>query len=428
MPGKICVITLCSLLLSSICLTTGPVSSVAAQGRKPSQVLRDFAEQRRKLQETFDQDVSDGKAQVYEWEPRAEPLRKLAAERAAGFKVADWKDDELLALAALHQQAEAFEAAANAYRLWLTADSKSRNALRVRQTLIRVLLESDQLDEAQKLLEELFRQMPEEPFQFISLVGLHKDLALALHNRAKYDLAAKYARRGHDLAQNSDKFRRVDEMAQAMVERDRLSLAAIFIAAQEKSGFQKEAGEIVQKIGFDRQAGSKQFFETELAQARLLGTPAPDLAAVRWLDASPETKSKPLTELRGKVVLLDFWAMWCGPCVAAFPHFREFQTKYGGKGLEIIGVTRFFGRSDGEEDLSREQEWKALSAFKTKHRLNYPLAVGKLDDITNDERYGIAALPTIILIDRRGNIRHIKRGAGEYRKLEKQIERLIGES
>ena len=127
--------------------------------------------------------------------------------------------------------------------------------------------------------------------------------------------------------------------------------------------------------------------------------------AARWLDGSPETKSKPLAELRGKVVLLDFWAMWCGPCAAAFPHFREFQAKYGGKGLEIIGVTRFFGRSDGVEDLSREQEWKALLTFKTKHRLNYPLVVGKLDDITNDERYGIAALPTIVLIDRRGNIR-----------------------
>ncbi|HMV84704.1 MAG TPA: TlpA disulfide reductase family protein [Blastocatellia bacterium] len=420
----------CSLLLSSICLTTWPGLPAAAQGRKPSQVLRDFAEQQRKLQERFDQDVSDGKAQVYEWETRIEPLRKLAVERVAGFKIADWKGDELLALATLYQRAELSGAAANAYRAWLTADSKSRTAVRVRQALINALIESERLDETQKLLEELFRQMPEEPFQFIPLVGLHKDLAFALYNLGQYDAAAKQAQRGYDLAQNNDKFRRAGEQAQAAVERDRISLAAIFIAAQEKEGFQKEAQELSQRLknaAFDSQPGLKQFFEMELANARLLGTPAPELVAARWLGNSPEANAKSLADLRGKVVLLDFWAMWYTPCVAAFPHFREFQTKYGGKGLEIVGVTQFFGRSDKEEDLSREDEWKALQAFKSKHQLNYSLAVGKLDDITNNERYGIAALPTVILIDRRGNIRHIKRGVGEYRKLEKQIERLIGE-
>jgi hypothetical protein len=107
---------------------------------------------------------------------------------------------------------------------------------------------------------------------------------------------------------------------------------------------------------------------------------------------------------------------------------REFQTKYAGKGFEVIGVTRFYGRSDSEEDLSREQEWKSLQNFKGKHKLGYSIAVGKLDDPTNDDRYGIAGLPTVILIDRRGNVRQIKRGAGEYRKLEKQIETLVNEN
>jgi hypothetical protein len=50
-----------------------------------------------------------------------------------------------------------------------------------------------------------------------------------------------------------------------------------------------------------------------------------------------------------------------------------------------------------------------------------------MDDVTNEERYGVIGLPTVILIDRRGNVRHVKRGVGEYRQLEKQIERLIGE-
>ena len=51
-----------------------------------------------------------------------------------------------------------------------------------------------------------------------------------------------------------------------------------------------------------------------------------------------------------------------------------------------------------------------------------------MDDVANDERFVVASLPTVVLIDRRGNIRHIKRGVGEYRKLEKQIEKLINEN
>ena len=96
--------------------------------------------------------------------------------------------------------------------------------------------------------------------------------------------------------------------------------------------------------------------------------------------------------------------------------------------MEIIGVTKLFGRSEKEEGLTREQELNALRGFKVKNQLNYPIAVGKMDDVTNDERYAIASLPTVVLIDRRGNVRHIKRGVGEYRKLEKQLEKLINEN
>jgi thiol-disulfide isomerase/thioredoxin len=269
--------------------------------------------------------------------------------------------------------------------------------------------------------------MPEEPFQLISLVGLYKELAFAWQDRGKYDLVLKQARRGYDLAKNNDKFRRWEQQLPEAIERDLMSLAAAVIAAQEKLGFKKEAEEFNQRVlktDVERQPGLKPFFEMELASARLMGMAAPELAASRWLTGEPKTRA----DLRGKVVLIDFWAMWCGPCVAAFPHFREFQTKYGGKGFEVIGVTRFYGRSDGEEDLSREQEWKSLQNFKSKYRLNHPIAIGKIDDLTNDERYGVAGLPTVVLIDRRGNVRHVKRGIGEYRKLEKQIERLIGES
>ena len=128
-----------------------------------------------------------------------------------------------------------------------------------------------------------------------------------------------------------------------------------------------------------------------------------------------------------KPVLVDFWAVWCSECPAAFPQWRELQNQFSDKGLTIIGVTKLYGRSDTEEGLTREQELKALLNFQTKRQLNYPIAIGKMDDVTNDERFVVASLPTVVLIDRRGNVRHFKRGIGEYRKLKKQIEKLINE-
>jgi len=177
---------------------------------------------------------------------------------------------------------------------------------------------------------------------------------------------------------------------------------------------------------FNHKPELRSVYESELAASRLIGTPAPELEVSRWIEGK-QGSSKSLGELRGNVVLLDFWAMWCGPCVAAFPHLRGFQSKYAGKGFEVVGVTKFYGRSDSEESLKREQEFKSLQNYKAKHQLTYPFAVGKMDDVTNEERYGVAGIPTMILIDRRGAVRHIKRGVGEYRKLEKQIEKLVGE-
>lgn len=401
--------------------------SVLAQSAKPTKSLRQLQEEQLKAQEDFDRDVADGKAQTPEWEARAEALRKTAAARASEFRIADWKGEELLALIGLYRQAEMHAQTVEASREVLKAEPESGISDGVRSGLIRALIELGQIEDAQKLLDDLVREAPRNQFELADRIELLKTLAVVWRERGRYDLVSKYARRGYDLKLARSRFSDFDQPVSDLISRNRLTLAAEFISAQERLGFKKDAEDSHKKVletEFDEQAVLKPFYESELAAARLMNNPAPEPDAPRWIGSEPIK----LSGLRGKVVLLDFWAMWCSQCATAFPQWREFQKKFSAKGFEVVGVTKLFGRSDTEESLKRDQELSALQKFKVKHQLDYPLAVGKMDDVTNDERFGIGSLPTVILIDRRGNVRHVKRGVGEYRKLEKQIERLINEN
>lgn len=95
-----------------------------------------------------------------------------------------------------------------------------------------------------------------------------------------------------------------------------------------------------------------------------------------------------LSDFKGKVIILDFWATWCGPCKIEIPSFIELQTEYGDAGLQILGVS--LDRGNKEEVLN----------FCDKLGVNYPVL---LDDGTVSRRFGIQYIPTTYIIDRDGN-------------------------
>jgi cytochrome c biogenesis protein CcmG/thiol:disulfide interchange protein DsbE len=97
-----------------------------------------------------------------------------------------------------------------------------------------------------------------------------------------------------------------------------------------------------------------------------------------------------LTDFKGKVVLVDFWATWCNPCMVEIPWFQEFQRKYKDRGFEVLGISM---DDDG---------WKAVNPFVAKRKLNYRVVLG--DDKTGDQYGGLEALPTTFVIDRNGRI------------------------
>ncbi len=419
-------VSLLSLLLAVAAVQPWASSLRASDRAKPSEALREVEAQQRKIEREFERDLKAGRAQPEELNERLEVLVQLAAERAARFKIADWKEDELFALATLYQWAEQFALAAEAYRAYLSGNTKADDAINARVSLIRALIETERLEEAAKLLTELRRPAPGNPALIVTRVALHKDLAVAFRDRRQYEQAAAQAEAGFRLIERSVPGRLLEPLLREARDRDQAALAALAVTSLTALGRQAEASAFAAQIArqLNREPRMRFIYESELVSARLIHNPAPELKVTRWLGGPPLK----LSELRGKVVLLDFWAMWCGPCIVAFPHLRALQEKYASRGLVLIGVTRFYGRSDKETDLSLEQEWKSLQEFKQRHGLNYSIAVAGQDDLSNDDQFGVITLPTVVLVDRQGDVRFIKRGAGDYRHLEKLVSKLIAET
>ena len=148
----------------------------------------------------------------------------------------------------------------------------------------------------------------------------------------------------------------------------------------------------------------------------------PELAVHQWIDQSPVK----ISELKGQVVLLDFWAPWCGPCRFTFPKLTLWHQAYKDKGLVILGVTKYFGHDD-EGALTKPEEFVYLRDFKKRNRLPYGFLVADSDK--NNFSYGVFSIPMSFLIDRRGVVRFISAGANpdEIALLGKMLKKLIDE-
>ncbi|MEA2081379.1 MAG: TlpA disulfide reductase family protein [Elusimicrobiota bacterium] len=121
-------------------------------------------------------------------------------------------------------------------------------------------------------------------------------------------------------------------------------------------------------------------------------------------------RSFSLSSFRGKVVLIDFWATWCGPCVYEIPGFINLKNKYGRDGFEIIG-------------FSVDRDKAAAVNFARAKGMNYPVAFA---DAELQQKYGgIRAIPTTFLIDREGRIAEKIVGAHEESFFDKKIKDLL---
>lgn len=162
--------------------------------------------------------------------------------------------------------------------------------------------------------------------------------------------------------------------------------------------------------GRDAQRVAKQLDAQDAAaktQAALIGKPAPALTFT-WSNREGGLAS--LEALKGKVVVLDFWATWCGPCLSSFPQVGELVTHYAGSPVEVVGVTSLQGRVmnleaqpiDTRNDPAKE--YGLMPAFAEKHKVTWTVAFSEQPVFNPD--YGIQGIPYMAIIAPDGTLRH----------------------
>lgn len=144
------------------------------------------------------------------------------------------------------------------------------------------------------------------------------------------------------------------------------------------------------------------------AQVELLGREAPEIQVSDWTLGRPAS----LASLRGQVVLLEFWATWCRPCLEMFPRLRDLHQQYAARGLEILALTRYAPAPPDTDPAAAQSRERELAQRVIADR-GLDVRVGIAPDGRMQSCYGANGVPTLVLIDRSGRVRLIASGGGD---------------
>ncbi|HEY2157194.1 MAG TPA: TlpA disulfide reductase family protein [Isosphaeraceae bacterium] len=184
---------------------------------------------------------------------------------------------------------------------------------------------------------------------------------------------------------------------------------------------------MVRPDGFSEIAKLEKDVARKKAEHELMGEPAPDFR-LNVLDGPGKTKRVAKADLAGKVVLLDFWATWCGPCMAEMPDIARLIEGYAKAGKPVVVVAVSIDQAeDGGDDEIRTKVEKTLKAKELDLQVSPVGRVALDSSLTVARAFKAEAIPQLVLIDAKGVVRHVHIGVTERDTLTGEIDGLLGE-
>lgn len=179
----------------------------------------------------------------------------------------------------------------------------------------------------------------------------------------------------------------------------------------EEAAFAERVSQIMRATGTPQQkraatSGYLQVRDRSIQMA-LIGQESPDISVKEWIKGGLES----LADLRGRVILLEFWATWCKPCQEMFPKLKKLHEVENQRGLEVVALTRHYMAYGGTPE-SMLEERQLMLGMVNQHEVEFH--VGVAEDERLQTTFGANGLPTLVLVDRTGIIQYAGPGEDDF--------------